>query len=439
MVFKNIGLIDENFDYRKDCTVITDAGRISYIGEGLPAGYDVNPGEEIYDGTGKVMIPGLVNAHTHTAMTALRGYGGNLNLHDWLNKKVFPFEAHYKPDTEGIYCGNLLGIAEMLRFGTVASTDMYFNAEGVFRAVKESGFRMDFGLTITSFDDTPIRQDPIVLERMDFLKRHQGEACLGELFNFDLSLHAEYTSSERAVRELVELCREFSDPRMQVHISETKFEHEGCKERHGGKTPVRYLYDLGLLDFPTTAGHCVWIEGEDFDLLADKHVTVACNPISNMKLASGFADIKTMMEKGINIALGTDGVSSNNNLNLFEELKLYAILYKGSSGDPTLVSAKDALYAATRAGALSQGRPDGGLIKEGYVADIAILDLNHKPYAYPVHDMLENIVFAAQGSDVCLTMVNGQILYRDGEYPTIDLERAMHGLNESIDRVLKKL
>jgi len=194
-----------------------------------------------------------------------------------------------------------------------------------------------------------------------------------------------------------------------------------------------------VFDVPATAAHCVWLEGEDFDILKEKGVTVACNPVSNLKLASGFCNAPLLLEKGINVALGTDSVASNNSLNMLEEVKLFATLFKASTDDPTAVTPKQALYAATRAGALSQGRTDCGLVKEGFRADLIVLDLRSRPYLRPCHDMLNNVVFSAQGTDVCLTMADGRILYRDGEYLTLDVEQVAADAEASVAKILRQL
>ena len=181
------------------------------------------------------------------------------------------------------------------------------------------------------------------------------------------------------------------------------------------------------------------LEGEDFDLLKEKGVTVASNPVSNLKLASGFCNAPLMLEKGINVALGTDSVASNNNLNMLEEVKLFATLFKATSGDPTAITPQQALYAATRAGALSQGRTDCGILKEGCKADLIVLDLRDRAYLRPCHSMVNNVVFSAMGTDVCLTMVDGKVLYKDGLYTTIDLERVVRNAEASIERILRQL
>ena len=210
---------------------------------------------------------------------------------------------------------------------------------------------------------------------------------------------------------------------MQVHVSETRLEHEECKERHGGLTPVRYFDSLGLFDVPVTAAHCVWVDDGDIDILAQRGVFVAVNPASNMKLGSGFAPVPKMLERGVEVCLGTDGMASNNNHDLMQDLYLLALLYKGSTGDPAAVEPKQALRAATRAGALSQGREDCGLVAVGAKADLCVLDVTGPSWA-PMTNPLVNVVYAGHGADVRLTMCDGRTVYHDGAWPTLDVERA---------------
>lgn len=430
MLFAGIDILDEHFRHHTGQYVGIADGKIAYIGAEKPTG-DYG---EVYDGTGKLLMPGFVNAHSHSAMTLMRGYGENLALADWLNTRIFPFEA--KLTGEAIYNGTMLAAAEMLRFGIVSTTDMYFNGEAVSHAVLESGIKMNFGISTTCFDDRGARELLVHQEMLDTLRRfhNAGEGR----FKLDLAIHAEYTSTPLVVEDMAEIAKE-TGLNVQLHLSETQSEHEACKQRHGGRTPTRYFYDAGVFDAPTTAAHCVWLEDEDFELMKEKGVTAASCPVSNLKLASGFCRAPQMLAKGLNVALGTDSVASNNNLNILEEVKLFATLFKATSGDPTAVTPQQALYAATRAGALSQGRTDCGLLKEGFRADLIVLDLQNKPYLRPCHNMTNNVVFSAMGTDVCLTMVDGRVLYRDGLYTTLDSEAVARRAEESVEQILKQL
>jgi 5-methylthioadenosine/S-adenosylhomocysteine deaminase len=253
----------------------------------------------------------------------------------------------------------------------------------------------------------------------------------------DASLHAEYTSDEKTARALAEYAKA-ENINMHVHVSETKLEHEECKERHGGKTPVQYLADCGIFDTRSTAAHCVWIEGEDYDILKEKGVTAATNPVSNLKLASGICNSAEIMKRGINLAIGTDSVASNNSLNFIEEMKTLALIGKVKAEDPTVITPKEVIMAATRNGALAQGRMDCGVLKEGFKADLIVLDTT-LPHMHPVHNMINNVVYSASGSDVVLTMVDGKVLYKDGEYVTIDVEKAIAETEKATKTILGQL
>lgn len=430
MLFSNIDILDEQFEYHKGYYVGVQGTRIAYIGASAPA----EDYGEVYDGSGRLLMTGLINTHSHSAMTLMRGYAENMALSDWLNQQIFPFEAHM--DEEAIYNGTMLAAAEMLRFGIVSTTDMYFQARAMNRAVLESGIKMNFGLGLTCFDTRSAAELPIFQEMQDALRQYHNTG--DGRFKLDAAIHAEYSSTPRVVEEVAGFAKD-NDLNLHVHLSETRDEQEACKQRHGGKTPARYFYDASAFDTRATAAHCVWLEGEDFDILKEKNVTAACCPVSNLKLASGFCPAPQLLKHGVNVALGTDGVASNNNLNLLEEVKLFALLFKASTGDPTAITPKQALYAATRAGALAQGREDCGALKVGNRADLIVLDLRERPYLQPCHDPVNNVVFSAIGTDVCLTMVDGKVLYRDGVYTTIDLERVVKNADASTQKILHRL
>jgi len=209
-------------------------------------------------------------------------------------------------------------------------------------------------------------------------------------------------------------------------------------ERNGGRTPTRVFYDSGVFDNGGIAAHCVWVDEEDADLLKEKEVTVASCPVSNMKLASGIARVPLLLEKGVSVAIGTDGTASNNSLNFFEEMKILSLSAKARFGDPTLLTPGEALYAATRAGALAQGRTDCGLIKEGFRADMILLDLG-SPSLNPIHEIANNLVFSAQSRDILMTMIDGAVVYENGTFPTIDVAKAVRETESATKRILSEL
>ncbi len=430
MLFKNITILDENLDPKQNMYVATLGDTIDYVGDTPPevsAGYG-----EIYDGKEKLLMTGFVNSHAHSPMTLMRGYGENLALQDWLNTKIFPFEAKLRD--EDVYYGTLLAMAESIRFGIVSTTDMYYFSEAMIKAIAESGTKNNISRSITNFTGEDLWAMDGAREMKALFKNYNG-AEQGRI-RVDMSLHAEYTSDPATAKALAEYTKEIG-ANMHVHVSETKFEHEACKNKYG-LTPAQYFAAQGLLDTRTTAAHCVWLEGEDFDILKAKGVTVASNPVSNLKLASGVCNVPELLKRGINVAIGTDSVASNNSLNFIEEIKAFALVSKMYYGDPTAVTPRQALTAATLGGAKGQGRNDCGRLAVGYKADLIVLDI-HQPHMKPVHNILNNIVYSASGSDVVLTMVDGRVLYKDGEYTTIDIERVISGAGKSTARILSEL
>ncbi len=428
MLFEHIDYLDENFEVKKDAFIGVKDGKIAYIGTEKPE----EDFGEVYNGKHGLMMSGFVNAHSHAPMTLLRGYGENLPLDRWLNEKIFPFED--KLTDNAIAASTTLACAEMIRFGTVSFSDMYFFSQTMAKSILDSGMKCNLSRGLTVFSDQDYEQLEAYKDNVDLLKNYQN-AGNGRL-KIDLCIHGEYTTTPKVVEALAKHAKS-ENVNVHIHLSETKKEHEACKQRHG-KTPAKYFADLGLFDQPTTAAHCVWVEDEDIELLKKYGVTVACNPVSNMKLASGFAPIPKMLEKGVNIALGTDGCASNNNLNIMQDLYLFALLYKGVTGDPTVVTPKQALMAATLNGFKSQGRMDSGKIALGQKADIIVINTD-VPNMYPATDIACNLVYAAQGNDIKLTMVDGKVLYKDGEYLTIDIERAKAQTQMHTDAILQQL
>ncbi len=429
MLFKNITILDENFEIKNNMYVAVKDDKIAYIGEKMPEG-DFG---ESYDGTGKLLMSGFYNAHAHSAMTLVRGYGENMSLQDWLYKRIFPFEDHL--NSNAVYYGSMLAMAESLRFGIVSTSDMYFFLDDTVRACSEAGVKANISRSISHFDDS----DPWEGERLKEMKRTFEAYHMTEngRIRMDCSLHSEYTNNMKSIQAVSDYVNEVQTG-IQIHISETKSEHEACKEKYG-MTPIQLFNKAGAWNAPTSvAAHCVWIEGEDFDIIKEKGVTVGANPVSNLKLASGVSNVPEMLRRGLKVAIGTDSVCSNNSLNFFEEMKAFATCSKMMYKDPTAVTPKQALYAATREGALCQGRNDCGLLKEGFKADLIVIN-TAVPNMYPVHNMLNNLVYSADGSDILMTMVDGKVLYENGEYKTIDVEKVMHETQAATDAILAEL
>lgn len=429
LLFNDITVLTEEGKTIPHAYVSVEGGTIAHFQLECPEGTF----DRVYDGRGKLLMPALYNAHAHVPMTLLRGRGDNLPLDRWLNEAIFPFEDHITEDDA--YHGTLLGIAEMLRFGVVSFTDMYFCTDARVRAVLESGIKCNLSDCVVGMEPGVTYYDlPLCAQNEEWIKKYHG-AGEGRLL-MDMSLHAEYTSTPEMVASLAQATKD-AGLRMQVHVSETQKEVAECLERYG-KTPPAYLADLGLFDVPATADHCVWLTEDDRRIMADKGVFVACCPASNAKLGSGIANVKAMKDAGIMLCLGTDGVASNNNHNMFKDLYLLALVQRAGDADPVSLSAEELVRIATRNGALSQGRQDCGLIQAGAKADLVVLDID-TPWMQPVHTMAENVVYSAEGSDVVLTMVDGTILYENGEFTTIDIEKEIAETCAARDAILARM
>ena len=411
-----------------DLRVLTDAfvgvqdGKISYLASTPPK----ERPQKIIEGAGMVLMPGLINCHTHLPMTILRGWADDYPLSEWLNDHIWPREA--RMDDRTVKAATLLGIAECLRFGVTSVSDMYDHCGAIAEAVAESGIKANLSRGTTMFlgDDFDFETFPACRELEQLHDAWHGYDS-GRI-RVEASIHAEYTSTYQLWDALAEYA---ANERigMQIHLSETRAEHEACREKYG-LTPAQVLDCHNVFLPRTVAAHCVWLEPEDMQLLAKRGVSAVHCPVSNLKLGSGTADVMAMVKSGMNVCLGTDGDASNNNLDLFEEMKLAALLAKGKHLDPTAVNAGAALLMATVCGARAQGREkECGQIAVGMDADLALLDFT-SPHLIPCHNVLSNLVYSASGHDVVMTMVRGRILYAAGKFPTIDLKAVMQELGE---------
>ena len=426
LLFKNIKVITMDESLPNASCVGIEGEKIAYVGNyynGLKA-------HRVNDGAYRVLIPGLYNCHTHSPMSLLRGYANDLKLQEWLNDYIFPAEAKIRASKDAIYYGALLSIADMIASGTTAFTDMYFDLPSIAKAVDESGLKACLSNPVFTLDPDyyDLFSDDCYNETIDIILNYAGRH--DSRIKADVGIHAEYTSGPKAWVQAIDFANGHN-LNMHLHLSETKYEHEKCKEKYG-KTPTQVFDEYSLFDDTVTAAHCVWLEDADMDILADRNVSVAHNPVSNLKLASGIAPVYKMLKKGINVALGTDGVSSNNSNDLFEEIKLASILQKNLADDATVVKAHEALKMATVNGARAQGRQyESGMIKAGYDADIVMLDFNTTRQT-ACYDHISNIVYSVTGRDVLLTMCQGKILYENGEHKTIDIEKLIYNARKEM-------
>ena len=431
VLFTDIDILDENLDYKAHQWVGVKDDKIAYIGDAAPenaADYG-----ETYDGRGRLLMPALYNAHTHLPMTLLRGYAENVPLQEWLNNLVWPFEAKMTPEDN--YWATKLALAEMARYGTVSASDMYYATDERVQAVGEAHMKMNVCESVLYFEPKPFTEYPMCEKMERVVKQYHG-AQDGRI-RVDYNIHAEYTSNPITCTDIGKVAKEAGLP-IHIHISETKSEHEECKERHNGLTPVQYFESIGVFDVPVVAAHCVWVDDKDIAILKERGATAVLNPASNMKLASGFAPVQKLLDAGVNVALGTDGMASNNNHDLFQDMYLMGTIYKGHELDPAIISPKQVITAATRGGALAQGRPDCGLVKVGMKADLTVLDTTGAAWC-PMTNPAVNVVFSGHGSDVVLTMCDGAVVYRDGECPGIDLEKVKAEVSARTKRIISEL
>lgn len=429
MLFKNITILNEELNIECNKYVLVSDGKIAYIGDEKPEAVYSRE----YDGKGRLLMSGFFNSHGHSPMALMRGYGENLSLQDWLFTKIFPFEDQL--DGEAVYWSTMLTMAESARYGIVSTSDMYYFCDDMARAVIESGVKSNISRSITNPMGLPI-SELASFDEMKKFHRELNNVADGRI-KVDMSLHAEYTSNPETARALAEYAKSLDETIMHVHVSETKLEHDECIQRHG-LTPAAYLEKMGIFDVPTVAAHCIYSDDNDLDIFKAKGVTVATNPVSNMKLASGICNVQKILDKGINLAIGTDSVASNNNLDFIEEMKVMTISCKAQTGDPTAVTPIDTLRAATIGGANAQGRKNTGVLKVGADADLIVLDIS-QPNMHPVHNLINNIVYSSSGKDVVMTMVDGKVLYDNGEYTTIDIEKTIFEVEKSTQRILERL
>lgn len=407
-------LMDEADTLLENAYVAVEGDKILSVGTQRPQG---DFPREI-DCQGNVLMPGLVNAHTHIPMTLLRGYGGGCDLQTWLNQWIFPAEA--KLDGRAVRAGAGLALAELIAGGVTTIADMYMFTPDIAQTVLEAGISANLSCGGVYFG-SPADFGPDTCkdcENQRILTEEWHKAGGGQIL-VDASVHGEYTSNVPLWQWMADYAQK-KGLGMHVHLSETQSEHEACKQRWG-MTPFAILDRYGVFDTRTIAAHGVWTTEEDWAGMAAKGVSCVHNPVSNLKLGSGVAWVPAMKKAGVNIALGTDGVSSNNNLDMFEEMKFAAVLHNGVTHDPLALLPRDVLAMATRDGAKALGRQTGQ-IAPGYTADLILVDFSH-PALTPCHSVRDNLVYSAHGSDVVMNMARGKIIYQNGTFLTLDLEK----------------
>ncbi len=452
MLLKNVTYLDENFKLATTKYLRIEDGRFAEFTDDLtgskdnlsglmgnPVNYQRAPqrqaaksrsDKEQIDCTDLLIMPGFYNSHAHSPMSLMRGYGENMSLNAWLSDKIWPFEAHLNSDS--IYWGTMLSMAESIRNGIVSSTDMYYFTSDMVRAYVDAGVKGNISRALVNFDGTSYTEMESFKEMETAYKDFNGYRD-GRII-IEASIHGEYTSDEQTVRGIAEYAGTHG-MRMHIHLSETREEHENCVLKRK-MTPCEYFAECGLLDVPTTAAHCVWVTDSDIDILREKKATVSHNPQSNLKLASGIAPVYKIMNKGVRVAIGTDSVASNNSLNFFEAMKLTGLIAKISTMDPRVLSPEDILTSATRNGALAQGREDCGAIKEGFRADFIAVNLKDS-CMNPIHEITNNLVYSGDPSIIKMTVCDGELLYKDGEFTKFDIDEVIANANRETERILQ--
>ncbi len=381
--------------------------------------------DEQIDCGGNLLMPGFKNCHAHGPMTFLRSYADDLPLQQWLNEKIFPAEALLTE--EDIYALMQLAVMEYLKSGITTSFEMYFYPEMIARACLDMGFRVVICGTVLGKEDQVGEAVRTLAE--DYEKFHEYHA----LVDYRLGFHSEYSCCRSLLREITALCRQYHAP-VYMHNSETKREVLECIERNG-VTPVALMEKLGLFEYGGAGHHMIYTTDEDREILKRRGIYVVTNPSSNLKLASGIAPIRDYLDAGIQVAIGTDGPASNNSLNFFKEMYLTAALQKVKYQDPAAVSPEQVLQMAVRNGARLLGLMDADGIAAGKLADLVLIDL-HRPNMQPSEHIMNNLVYSGSIDNVLLTMVGGQVLYRDGVYPLVtDPEQVYRRANRILQRI----
>lgn len=393
--------------------------KISYVGKSKETSAHFD--REI-DVQNNLIMPGFINAHTHSGMTFLRSMADDMPLQQWLNEKVFPIEAKLTQDD--IYYFSKLAILEYLTSGITTNFDMYLNPEAIVKASLDTKYRTVLCGAVNDF----------------CLSVEDVERCFNEynqensLISYILGFSHEYTNSKEKIEQVAALSHKYKAP-VYTHLSETEYEVSTCKEKTG-LSPVEYLCDLGVYDYGGGAFHCVHMSEHDLDLFQEKHLNVVTNPASNLKLASGIAPIQSMLQRNINVCLGTDGAASNNCLDMFREMFLVTGLAKYKEKDASAVDAYEVLKMATVNGAQALNL-NCGVLEAGKLADLIILDL-HQPNMQPMNNIAKNIVYSGSKSNVKCTMVNGEILYEDGRFHVgFDIASLYDEIQRRVERLMR--
>lgn len=427
ILFKNIALMYEDGSTESNMNVVVKDQKI----ESISKTYIADSYDRVISGENKLLCPGFYNCHTHTPMTLFRGYAENLPLSRWLHEKIFPAEDRLYP--EAVRVASLLSMAEMMKNGTISFSDMYFFCEDIIEATVASGLKANISRSTVSFDpDITAEKDDRFKEAVKLYENYHNFAD-GRI-KMDMSIHAEYSTVPASCRYISDFALE-KGLSMHIHLSETQSEHQACIEKYG-VTPTEFFEQNGAFRVPVIAAHCVHLTDNDMKIMAAHGATAVHNPASNLKLGSGIARVENMLAENINVTLGTDGAASNNTLDVMKEAYLAAILQKGSTGRTDSVPSGAFIRMLTQNGAKMQGRSDCGKLAVGARADLVMLDFD-KIHVMPVYDYCDAFLYSANSSNVVMTMVDGNILYENGEYKTIDIEKTKYQFHQITENYFK--
>lgn len=411
--FTNGLVLDKYFNIIKE-DVFVDGDSIVAIGE-----YDKTP-DTVYDLNGNLLMPSFKNAHTHSAMTFGRSFADDLSLQPWLYDKIFPLEAKLTP--QDIYDLSMLAFLEYLTSGTSACFDMYYFPEMMAKASVDFGFRTVMTSGLNNFKES-------VNAVEDYYNKFNN---YDSLVSYKLGFHAEYTTDKELIKGIAKLAEKYQAP-VFTHASETKSEVEDCKKRNG-MSPTKHLDSLGIFNYGGGAYHSVWIDDEDIKIYKEKGIWAVINACSNAKLASGIAPVSKLLKSGVKVAVGTDGASSNNALDMFREMYTICATQKLNDKDAASTDANDILKTSTIGSARCMGLTDCDVIDVDKKADLIVIDM-HRPSMQPINNITKNLVYSGGKDIVKMTMINGKILYDNGEFKNIDIEKIYANAQAVIDRI----
>jgi 5-methylthioadenosine/S-adenosylhomocysteine deaminase len=415
--------VTEEFVIRQG-TIVIQGSQIIYAG---PEPWNTLPDDEIIDGRDKLFMPGLVNTHGHAAMSLLRGIKDDVNLQTWLQDYMWPLENKFK--AEDVRSGAMLAILEMVKGGTTTFMDMYDHMEVVAQAVEETGMRACLCRGIIGLCSDQLQVAKLT-EAIQFAKTWHG-AANGRITTA-MAPHAPYTCPPHYIQKIVDAAHDLQLP-IHTHLSESLREVQEHESVYGLR-PVEHMVKLGVFSRPCLIAHGVHLDDNEISILAKHSVSISHNPGSNLKLASGIARLPALLKAGITVSIGTDSAASNNNLDMFEEMRLTALIHKGVTGDPTVIPAAEAIRMGTRDGARSLWMSDVGMIQVGMKADLIAINLN-APHFQPAANLLSHVVYSSTASDVTDVWVDGEALVRNGICQTMDEERIIFEANQAILRI----